>query len=146
MPTAGRLAGAVIFALFGWYIAGVSIPYFPESNAPDYWLPASAGIGLFIGWRVCGSRAGRGYHPAISIGLTCSAAISFWLIFLFGFNQMITNALRLRYDGPMEATVDIFEQMAKFSLYFYDWSLIATVLIGGVICAWITEYFGQRFS
>lgn len=145
MPTAGRLAGAVIFALFGWYIAGISIPYFPEANAPDYWLPASAAIGLILGWRVCGRRAGNGYNPAIGIGLTCGFAISFWLIFLVGFDQMITNSLRLRYDGPMEAIIDVFDQMLKFSLYFYDFTLIATILIGGVICAWFTEYFGQRF-
>lgn len=145
MPTAGRLAGAVVFGLFGWYLAGISIPFFPESNAPRFWLPVCSLIGVFLGWRVCGSRAGHGYNPAIGIGLTCGFAFAFCALFAVSFNQMISNAMRMRYGGPMEAVVDIFTQMLEFSEYFYDFTLIATILIGGVICAWITEYFGQRY-
>jgi hypothetical protein len=145
MPTAGRLAGAIIFGLFGWYFAGLTIPFFPESNAPDYWLPASAALSLFVGWRICGTRAGQGYNPAIGSGLTTAFAIGFCMIFMLGFNQMISNSLRLRYDGPMEAIVDVFSQMLEFSLLFYDVTLIVTLFVGGVVCAWVTEYFGQRF-
>ena len=146
MPTAGRLAGAVIFGLFGWYLAGLTIPFFPESNAPDYWLPVVSAISLIVGWRVCGSRAGQGYNPAIGIGLTCSAAITFCAIFVVAFNEMISNALRNRYNGgTMEAVIDVFNQMIEFAIMFADVTLIATVLIGGVVCAWVTEFFGQRF-
>ncbi|EBA11888.1 TrgA family protein [Roseobacter sp. CCS2] len=146
MPTAGRLAGAVIFGLFGWYLAGLTIPFFPESNAPDFWLPVVGGISLIIGWRVCGRRAGQGYSPATGIGLTCGVAIVFCSIFIVSFNQMIKNALRNRYrDGTMEAVTDVFNQMIEFSIMFADVTLIATVLIGGVVCAWVTEFFAQRF-
>lgn len=145
MPTAGRLAGAVIYALFGWYMAGITVPYFPNEIAPDYWIPAAAAISLLIGWKICGKRAGRGYNPAIGIGLTASAAMAFCLIFALSFNQMISNALRMRYDGAMDAVVNIFTEMVSFGAYFFDVQLIVTLLVGGVICAWITEYFGQRF-
>lgn len=145
MPTAGRLAGAIIFALFGWYLGGISVPFFPEANAPTYWLPASAFISLMIGWKICGARAGHGYNPAMGVGLTCSFAIAFSLLFLVSFNQMISNAMRLRYDGPMEAIVDIFNLMIEFGLYFYDFTLITTLVVGGVVCAWFTEFFGQRY-
>jgi len=145
MPTAGRLAGAVIFALFGWYLAGLTIPFFPEGKAPDYWLPASSAISLFLGWRLCGARAGRGYNQAIGVGLTTSFTIGFSLIFVLAFNQMMNNAFRLRYDGPMEAIVDVFSLMLDFGPLFYDSTLIITLLAGGVICAWVVEYFGQRF-
>ncbi|MEO1638224.1 MAG: TrgA family protein [Pseudomonadota bacterium] len=145
MPTAARLAGAVAFALFAWYLAGITIPFFPESNAPDYWIPAAAAVGLVIGWTICGKNVGQGYNPAIGIGLTCGAAMAFVMVFILAFNQMVQNSLRLRYDGPMEAVVDIFGQMLEFGEYFYDWSLIGTVLIGGVVCAWFAEFFGQRY-
>ena len=146
MPTAGRIAGAVIFGLFGWYLAGLSVSLFPESRAPAYWLPVVSFISLVIGWRVCGSRAGRGYNPAIGIGLTSAAAIAFWSIFAVAFNQMLSNALGNRYrDGTMEAVIDIFNQMIEFGMMFADTTLIATLLIGGVICAWATEFFGQRY-
>ncbi|MFO8127892.1 TrgA family protein [Yoonia sp.] len=146
MPTAGRLAGAVIFGLFGWYLAGLTIPFFPESNAPTYWLPVVSFISLVVGWRVCGSRAGRGYNPAIGIGLTSAAAIAFCSIFAVAFNKMISNALANRYqDGTMEAVIDVFEQMVTFGRMFAEPPLIATLLIGGVVCAWGTEFFGRRF-
>jgi hypothetical protein len=145
MPTAGRLAGAVIFGLFGWYLAGLTIPFFPESNAPDYWIPASAGISLIIGWRVCGSRAGQGYNQAVATGITAAGSMAFCLIFVLSFNQMISNAMRLFYNGPVEAVMDIATQMLDFGLYFYDWGLIATLFIGAVVCAFVTEFFGQRF-
>ena len=146
MPTAGRLAGAIVFGLFGWYLAGLTIPFFPESNAPTYWLPVVSFISLIVGWNICGKRAGRGYNPAIGTGLTCSFAIGFCALFAVSFNQMLSNALRNRYnDGTMEAVIDVFNQMLEFSVLFYDVTLIATIVIGGIVCAWITEYFGQRF-
>jgi hypothetical protein len=145
MPTAGRLAGAVIYGLFGWYLAGLTIPFFPESNAPDYWVPASAGISLIIGWRVCGSRAGQGYNQAVATGITAAGSMAFCLIFVLAFNQMISNAMRLFYNGPVEAVMDIATQMIDFGVYFYDWGLIATLFVGGIVCAFVTEFFGQRF-
>ncbi len=145
MLTMGRLAGAIVFALFGWYLAGVTIPFFPEGVAPRFWVPVGAGAGLFVGWMVCGTRAGQGYNPAVGGGLTCGIALAFLMLFAASFNQMLQNALRMRYDGPMDALVNVFSQMIEFGLYFADITIIATVLIGGVICAWITEFFGQRF-
>lgn len=145
MPTAGRLAGAIIFALFGWYMAGISIPFFPNEIAPDFWIPTAAFISFFLGWRICGTRAGRGYNPAIGIGLTTSAAMAFCLIFALAFVRMIDNAMRLRYNGPMDAVVNIFVEMLEHGKYFGDVTLIVTLLAGGVICAWITEFFGKRY-
>ncbi len=146
MPTAGRLAGAIIFALFGWYMAGITIPFFPNEISPDYWLPAASFISLLIGWRICGIHAGLGYVPAIGSGLTAGVAMAFCLIFLLAGNKMIDNAMRLRYDGVMDAVVNVFSEMLEFGAYFYDGVLIATLLIGAVVCAWITEYFGKNFS
>ena len=145
MPTAGRLAGSVVFALFGWYLGGISIAFFPNEAAPTYWLPAASLISLFIGWKVCGARAGRGYNPAIAIGITSSFAIGFCLLFIVAFNQMVTNSLRLRYNGVMEALVDVLKLTLEYSEYFYDTNLLITLFAGGVVCAWITEFFGQRF-
>ncbi len=146
MPTAGRLAGAIIFALFGWYLAGITVPYFPNEIAPDYWLPLSSFISLLIGWRICGTRAGRGYRDAIGIGLTAAAAMAFWLIFALAFNRMIDNALRMRYDGPMDAIANVFYEMLEYGTYFFDLQLIVTLFAGGIVCAWVTEYFGKNFS
>ena len=145
MPTAGRLAGAVFFALYGWYIAGISVPFFPEANAPSYLVPLCAGLGLFQGWQVFGRRSGKGYNAAIGHGLTVAAAFSFWVLFTISFVQMMKNAMRHLYGGPMEALIDTFSLMAERAAYFLDAGFIATVLIGGVVCALAAEYFAKRY-
>ncbi len=145
MPTAGRLAGAIMFALYGWYVAGYSVRFFPEENAPDLLIPVATFVGLLIGWMIVGSRAGRGYNPAIGIGLTAASAYSFWVIFLLSFQAMMKNAMRRLYDGPMEALADTFDIMLEQAKDFLDIGLIITVFVGGIICAWVTEYFGKRY-
>jgi hypothetical protein len=145
MPTAGRLAGAVIFALFGWYLGGIAGPFFPDERPPDYLLPMCAAFGVFIGWTVCGSRTGHGYVQAISNGLTSAGALSFCVVAALAFNSMMQNALRNRYDGPMDAIAGMFELMLDLGQLFFDFTLIATVVLGGIVCAWVAEYFGKRF-
>ena len=39
----------------------------------------------------------------------------------------------------------IFIEMLEYGKYFADIQLIGTLFVGGVVCAWITEFFGQRF-
>ena len=145
MPTAGRLAGGVIFGLFGWYFAGLATPYFPEGRPPEWFIPTAALVSLFIGWKLCGKRAGRGYNPAIGVGLTAGATIAFALLFILSIVQMVKNSMRLRYDGPTEAVMDTFSLMLENAQDFYSAELILTLAIGGIVCAWITEFFGQRY-
>lgn len=145
MPTAARLAGALAFALLAWYLAGLSLPFFPNTSAPDYWIPASVGIGLIVGWSVCGKRVGRGYNPAISLGVTSAGVMAFGMLFLVSLNEILENSMRLRYAGPIEAVIDIFAQMIELGSYFLDLELVLTLLIGGVICAWLAEFFGRRY-
>ena len=144
MPTAGRLAGAIFFGLFAWYLATITVPFFPESREPDYWFPVSVVIGIFVGWKVCGTRAGRGFSPATGIGLTAGPVVAFCMVFSLAFDQMLQNGMRLRYDGPTAAIVDTFALMAEWGLEFYDINLILTVIVGGLVCAWATELVGQR--
>lgn len=145
MPTAGRLAGAVVFFLFGWYIAGIAGPYFPEERPPGYLIPLCAFIGLFVGWTVCGPRTGKGTSSAISNGLTTTAAFSFCVLAALAFGAMMQNAMRNRYDGPMDAIVGMFELMLEQGLEFLDVPFVVTMLAGGIICAMIAEFFGKRF-
>lgn len=146
MPTAGRLAGAIMFALFGWYLGGIMGPLFPEERPPEYLIPLCAGIGLFLGWTVSGSRAGQGYNNAVSNGLTTIGAFSFCVLGALSLNAMINNALRNRYDGPMDALVGMFELMIEQSLFFVDVPFLTTLVAGGIVCAFVVEYFGKNFS
>ena len=135
----------MIFGIFGWYMAVIAIPFFPLENAPNNWIEACALGSVIIGWRVCGPRAGRGYVQAIGVGLTTSAVIGVVALFGLAFNQMVINSMRLRYNGVMEGLVDVFQLMLEFSEYFYDIPLLLTLAIGGIISAWVTEHFAQRY-
>ena len=145
MPTAGKLAGAVAFFIYGWYLATLATPLFPESNPPDFFGPLCLGIGILCGWIIVGRRAGRGYNAAFGNGLTGAAAFVFWVIFLLSFHTMIQQALRRLYDGPMEALTDVFALMLEQGQDLADVNLIVNATVGGIVGAWITEYFAKRY-
>lgn len=145
MPTAGRLAGAIAFAIYGWYIGTLVIAFYPEGFAPTFLVPMCIVLGVICGWKIVGSRAGRGYYAATGHGLTGVAAFAFWVLFLLSFHEMIRKALRRLYGGPMDAVVDTFALMAERAREYLDVNLILSVAIGGVICAWIAEYYAKRY-
>ena len=146
MPTAARLAGAVVYGLWGWYVAGIAAVLFIEGRPPSVFLPTCILTGAYLGWAYVGKRVGRGYVLSIGHGLTAGFAFSFVVIFVLGFAGMIRQAMRMRYSGPMEAAVDVFGQMETESSRFIDTPLITSVFVGAIICAWITEFFGKRYS
>ncbi len=145
MPTAGRLAAALAFFIYGWYIGLLATPFFPEANPPNFFIPLCVGIALFCGWVVVGSRSGRGYRAAVGNGLTGAFAFTLWLVFLMSFHNMIRKSLRRLYDGPMEGVVDIFKLMLEMGEDFFDINLIVSIVVGGVICGFVSEYFAQRY-
>ena len=144
MPTAGRLAGAIMFALFGWYMAGIAGVFFPNERPPAYWIPSTAGFGVFLGWTLCGGPAGKGYRAAIGSGLTTAFCLGFCAIALTGGFLMMEDALDMEYNGAMNAIVGMFVHMLEFAQELYNVPLITTLFVGGVICAWLTEYVARR--
>ena len=144
MPTAGRLAGAIIFMTFGWYLASLCVQFFPNERAPGYWYPLVAAVGCAIGWQFTGGRLGRGYVAAIGLGITSSLCIAFWVIFGVALERMIQNALDLEYGGVMVAITNVFVLMIEFAEELYNIPLIITLFVGGIICAWMAEFVDKR--
>lgn len=145
MPTAGRLAAAITFFIYGWYIAITATPFFAEGVAPRYLIPLSIVIAVIVGWKVVGSRLGGGYIAALAHGLTGAFAYSFWMVFLLAFEDMIGRSMRRSYGGPMEAIVDIFSLMLELAQRMLDFNLIVSIIVGGVICAIVAEFFAKRY-
>lgn len=145
MPTAGRLAAAIAFFIYGWYHALAATPFFAEGIAPTFLLPLSIIVSILCGWRVVGSRVGGGYVNAVGHGLTGAFAYSIWMIFLISFEEMVSRSLRLLYDGPMEALVGVFDLMLRLSIRMADLNLILSVAIGGIICGLFSEFFAKRY-
>ena len=146
MPTAARLAGAIAFGLWGWYIAGLAAVFYVEGRPPAVFVPVCILSGLWLGWAYVGRRVGQGYILSIGHGLTAGFAFCVMVLFVVAFATMIRQAMRLRYSGPMEAAVDVFAQMENEASRFIDTPLIASVFLGAVLCGWVTEFVGRRYS
>ena len=146
MPTAGRLAGALAFAVLGAYLAQLTMPLFKEGRIPSYWLPLTIGAGLWAGWVVVGSRAGRGSRPAIGNGLTGAFAQVFWILFVISGVDMVKKSLRKSYDNPLEALVNVFELGAEHAIALGSSEVLVTIVVGGIIGGLFTEFFAKRFS
>jgi hypothetical protein len=54
MPTAAKLAAAILFGALAWLASELAIPFFPEGAAVGRFAEWNAAIGAVIGWRVAG--------------------------------------------------------------------------------------------
>ena len=145
LPTAARLAGAFLFGVLGFYMAGLAAPFFHEGKPPGSFLPASVIIGLYLGWTYVGRRTGNGYIAAIGTGVTAGFAFGFLALLVVAFSLMIRHAMHNRYQGLSEAIVGIFDLMIAEGSRFTDTTLITSLFVGAVLCAWMTEYVGQKY-
>ncbi|MBQ2261025.1 MAG: TrgA family protein [Loktanella sp.] len=144
MPTAAKLAAAVMLAIWGWYVATLASPLFFGAMPPPGFRPAAILIGIYLGWAYLGRRAGLGYVAAIGNGVTAGFVFGFLCLLVVSFSIMIQRAIRQQYDGPMEGAIAVFGIMVAESPRFLDTTLIVTILLGAVICGVITEFIDKR--
>ena len=145
MPTAGRLAGAVFYAVLGAVLAFLLVPYFDEARAPKYWYPLVIIVGVLVGWIIVGSRSGQGTGAAMGTALTGSAALAFWVLLLLSGYDMIQVAMRGRFGGPMEAVIGVFSIMLDYAKVFYSPLNLLVWLGGGLVAGLLTDIFGSRY-
>ncbi len=146
MPTTARLVAAIIFAAIGWYSADLVKPLLPEGMAVGKFSPVSAGFGILVGWFFTGKRLHRGRENGIAIGLASSFLLVFWVLLAFSGQQMLRRSVRKLYDGPVEALQDMFGLAAEYLILAAIPSVIATLVIGGMVGGWITEQVAKRWS
>ena len=139
MPTAAKLLGAILFAALAAAVSLMTIPRLPENFAYGRMVEINAALGLILGWTQAGARAGRGWGSATGNGLTTSVVLALAALFVDSTCRMILLSLDKRYRGPMEAVMDVFEQMLEFgSLLIAPLPLIA-LLGGGFVIGWLLE-------
>lgn len=145
MPTAGRLIGALSFAVLGAYLAFITAPLFEEGKTPAFWYPLSILAGLWAGWTIVGRRAGNGYSASVGLSLTGAASQAFWVLFIMSGYDMVKKSTRFAYDGPVEAVVNVFELGAEYALRFATSEVLLALIVGGVIAGLFTEFFARRY-
>ncbi len=145
MPTAAKLAAAVLFAVLSWVVADIFARALPPEIHSRLLRPVAAAIGVLFGWRVSGRLVGRGMTEAATNGLRTVATIAFATDFVFSTYDMVMRAFKKAYDSPMQAVLDIFSIMLVYGRMMLRTDVIATMIVGGLICGLITEWISRRW-
>jgi len=145
MPTAAKLMAAVSFAVVGWIVANAYVPNMPEAQAVGYLREGVALLGAIVGWRVMGPSVGKGYVEAGGSGIKTVVVLVFFALLLFSVYEMLMNSVKMRYDGPMEASLDVLMNMVRRSEALLSAGVIGSMLIGGIIAGILSENAGRRW-
>ncbi len=143
MPNAASLFAAVSLAVIAFVVSGQIMPLFPEGKDFGYFTIVNMIIGILVGWKVMGPRAGRGFTPGINNGLTGVAVMVFWGLFVQGCYEMVRLAMRNRYDGPFEAILAIFEIGYEYALLIAVPNIIGALIVGAICGGLVTEYVSR---
>ena len=145
MPTAAKLAGAVIFAIIGFLAVMLYLPHLPNPLPPGLLREYAAGLGLVVGWWVMGRAAGHGYTEAIGSGIRTSVILAFLALLFFAIQLMIKRSYKMMYDGPMEAVIGVFALMLEYSRAFLAVDILAWLFIGGAVGGLAVEWVRKRW-
>jgi hypothetical protein len=146
MPTAAKLIGAVLFGILSFYVSEQVKLGMPEGMALGLLSPLNGLIGVIMGWRIMGARAGEGFVPATGYGLTTVFVVTFWCLLIWSAYEMIRRAVRGRYDGPVDALLGMSDVMLDYSTLIVTPAVVGSAVIGSFICAMITEFASHRWS
>jgi hypothetical protein len=145
MPTAAKLVAAVMFAAVGFLAAEAFKPQMPQGTPFGPFSLVVAGIGFLTGWIVMGGLVGRGYGAAAGYGMRTSVTVVFWALLLGSIYLMVEMSMKMRYDGPMDAVVGIFELMAEHARLLLDTDVLMVLGIGGVAGGCAAEWAARRW-
>lgn len=146
MPTGAKLMGALSFAVVGWLIANAYIPQMPEVEAVGFMREMVAAVGAIVGWRVMGSSVGKGYVAALGSGWKTVIVLVFFSLLMFGLYEMLLDSVKMRYAGPGEAIIDVFNKMMVRSRALLSWGCLGAAVIGGGIAGMLTENASRRWT
>jgi len=145
MPTVGKVFAAITFAAVAYYVSTLVQELLAEERQYPRLHYVNAGLGIIVGWRVAGARAGQGWNAALGYWLTTTIALTFVCLFANSFAEMIRRSMRMQYDGPAEGVVDVAAIMWDFAQKIATQEVIVASLVGGLGAALITEFFGRRY-
>ncbi|MFQ5437563.1 MAG: TrgA family protein [Paracoccaceae bacterium] len=145
-PTSAKAVAAICFAVTATVGAYMFLPVIAEARRGDWFLPANAVLGAYIGWRVMGRLAGRGYRRAFWAGIGTSIWLAFWSLAIFSSYEMIHRSLLKRYDTPTEAVGNIGVIAMEYLGLSMQLDVILTILGGGVVGGILAEFAGRRWG
>lgn len=145
MPTGAKAMSAAAFAVVGWLIANAYVQNMPTVEAVGRVREIAALIGGIVGWRVMGPSVGKGYLEAAAAGLKTVIVLVFFSLLVVGIYEMLQESMKMRYDGPIEAIVDIFGRMLERAPTLATGGVIGAMFLGGVIGGLLAENANRRW-
>lgn len=139
MPTAAKLIGAIAFAALGWAGAWAFMPLMPPETRWGIFQPVCAALGLLVGWRFTGARVGRGWIAAMGAGLTGAALLVGLALLVFSFREMVHRSMNFRYDGPLDAVVNVFGIVLEYGVLLGDTLFLSVLVLGGLLGGLLAE-------
>ena len=147
MPTAAKLASAVMFALIGWFAGAAYVATLPEGQPATLVAPVAAGVGLFQGWFTMVRNVTGQVIMDLGTGLRTSVQIAFFVVLIFGLLEMFDRSTRLRYDGPGEATIAAMELFLEYGLsVILATNALAILALGGMGAGILAGLVSRRWS
>ena len=146
MPTGAKLMAAISFAVVGWVLANFYAVNMPDAAAAGPIREVAALVGAIIGWKVMGPSVGKGYVEAAGSGIKTAVVLAVVALFLLALREMLTNSVKMRYDGALDAILDVFKTMGQRSESLLSLGVFGTILFGGIIAGLLTENAGRRWK
>ena len=140
------MMAALSFAVVGWVLANYYAMNAPDSAALGPVREVAALVGAIVGWKLMGPAVGKGYVEAAGAGVKTAVVLAVVALFLLGLKEMLDNSVKMRYDGALDAILDIFQTMVKRSEGLLSLGVFGTILLGGIIAGLLTENAGRRWK
>lgn len=145
MPTAAKL-----FAAFGMALTAAAVLWLLRADEPAWRdtiiaFAVTLPVAAIMGWRECGSRAGRGLGGSVRAGIRAAIYMVIGAALVLAIMQMFKLAWRRHYDTPTEAVVDIIALAIGFVKPLAQTPIMATLVAGAVLTGVIAEWAGRRW-
>lgn len=146
MPTAAKFVAALALAVV-MFVATVNyIPGLPEGTQVHNIREIAAAIGFICGWFVVGPQPGNTFAESLSNGVKGALVAAFFILILVSAYTMIKRAMRMMYDGVMDAVLGVFQQFVEFAALLFAPGVIGVLLVGGVVVGLLTKWASRRWS
>ncbi len=144
MLTGARLVGGLILGLSGVVIAMLLVDHDPSIAYLRNKIIILLGVvGFLTGWRSLGKRVGSGYRAAFGYGLRASVTMALWSIFLAALYEVMRNVFKHAGDGYMVPVIETFQLTVEIAIYAFQWPILLTAVVMGIICGLVTEYVNK---
>ncbi len=146
MPTVGKLASLLVFTALALWVSETMKVTMPEGRPVKYFTIVNLLVAAYLGWTMAKNRFHDAYSVSLGSGITIAFCITVVSTFFFAFAEMIKFSMRGRYDGPVEAVVNVFQICVDWLPIVLTPPVIGAVLVGGGLGGLFIEWVNRRFG